>query len=266
MERPKIPRLSRRLGQHLVTDEGILRRMVEYARISPSDIVLEIGTGLGNLTKFLSEKAGKVYTIEMDARLLAIAKENVSSKNVVFIHGDARKVELPEFTKVVANLPYKISSDITFKLLEKDFELGVLMYQLEFAKRMIAKPGAPDYGRLSVNVFCKADVEILEELPPEVFFPPPAVCSAIVRLRPRPPPFEIANWNLFSRVVEALFQHRKQKVRNALIHSSGRLFPSMHKKELKNFLIRFPNDLLERRVFELKPEDFERIARLLTSP
>jgi len=241
--------------------------MVDYASLKPSDVVLEIGTGVGNLTRLLAERAGRVYTVEMDARLLEVAKRNVASGNVVFIRGDARKIELPEFTKVVANLPYLISSDITFRLLERDFELGVLMYQLEFARRMIAKPGTPDYCRLSVNVFCRADVEILEELPPEAFFPPPSVRSAIVRLRPRPPPFRIEDWGMFDRVVRALFQHRRQKVRNALLHSAGTLFPpGRSKNERRRIISRLPEEILERRVFELRPEDFEEIARSLTSP
>ncbi len=133
MERTGLPRLSRRLGQHLVVDEGVLRRMVDYAEVGPDDVVLEIGTGTGNLTRLLAGRAARVYTIEKDRRLLEIARGSVTAGDVRFIHGDARKVELPEFTKVVANIPYQISSEITFRLLERSFRLGGLMDQLAVA-------------------------------------------------------------------------------------------------------------------------------------
>jgi 16S rRNA (adenine1518-N6/adenine1519-N6)-dimethyltransferase len=236
--------------------------MVDCAEIGPDDVVLEIGTGTGNLTRLLARRAARVYTIEKDRRLLEIARRNVTAGDVRFIHGDARKVELPEFTKVVANIPYQISSEITFRLLERSFRLGILMYQLEFARRMVARPGTRDYGRLSVGVFCKADAEILERVPPEAFFPRPAVWSAVVRLCPRPLPFEIRNWEAFSRVVDCLFQHRLQKVRNALVHSAGRLLPG-GKEEMRRLVAHLPPELLEKRVFRVTPEEFEEIARRL---
>ena len=257
-------RPSKRAGQHHVVDSGLLQRMVGYAKLSPHDVVLEIGAGVGNLTRLLAARAGKVVAIERDRRLIKILKEQSrGSASVKFLHGDALRLELPKFDKVVANLPYGISSDITFKLLERGFELAVLMYQLEFAKRLVAKPGSSDYGRLTVNVYYRANVELLEEVPPEAFVPQPEVTSAVVRLRPREPPFEVGNEGMFFNVVRALFQHRRQRVRNALYHSFGEVFQNLKmSKVVRRAVIdrAIPKELAEAIVMDLPPEKFGEIA------
>jgi 16S rRNA (adenine1518-N6/adenine1519-N6)-dimethyltransferase len=219
-------RLSKRSGQHLVMDPTVLERMVEYAELSRDDTVLEIGAGLGNLTELLAARAGKVRAIEKDKRLLDLAMEKLRNQaNIKLILGDALKVSLPDFQKVVANIPYSISSDLTFKLLEKRFRLAVLMYQKEFAERLVAKPGSENYGRLTVNVYYRATAELLDDVPPEAFFPQPEITSTIVRIRPRGPPFNVENERVFSSLTRALFQHRRQRVRNALLHSFEEVFP-----------------------------------------
>ncbi|MEW5994653.1 MAG: rRNA adenine N-6-methyltransferase family protein, partial [Candidatus Zixiibacteriota bacterium] len=150
-------RLSKREGQHLVMDPALLERMVEYGEISQEDTVLEIGAGVGNITELLARRAGKVIAVEKDARLYRLTKARLrKTRNVELVLGDALKIPMPEFNKVVANIPYSISSDLTFSLLERPFKLAVLMYQKEFARRLVAEPGSDDYGRLTVNVYCKA--------------------------------------------------------------------------------------------------------------
>ena len=260
-------RLSRRAGQEHVIDPRVLERMVAYAELSRSDVVLEIGAGIGNLTRLLAERAGRVVAIERDPRLIEILQEQVKgSKNIEVIHGDALEVEFPPFNKVVANLPYPISSEITFKLLEHPFELAVLMYQKEFAERLVAKPGSREYSRLTVMAGYRATIELLEEVPPSAFFPRPKVASAVVRLTPRAKPFEVVDEQLFSNVVRALFQHRRKRVRNALYHSFNTVFPGagMSKAEIRVFVDRkLPKRLVEARVMSLEPKHFGEIADLI---
>ncbi len=257
-------RLSKRAGQHHVIDSSLLERMVGYAELSRGDTVLEIGAGTGNLTRLLAERAGKVVTIERDRRLFELLRKELRRyPNVGLVHGDALRVELPRFDKVVANLPYGISSDITFRLLDHDFKLAVLMYQREFAKRLVASPGSADYSRLTVNVFYRAQVELLEDVPPSAFVPQPEVMSTVVRLRPRAPPFRVADERIFFNVVRALFQHRRQLVRNALYHSFGVVFPSrvMSKAERRALIDRaLPKELAQAHVMDLAPEKFGAIA------
>jgi 16S rRNA (adenine1518-N6/adenine1519-N6)-dimethyltransferase len=259
--------LQRRIGQHLVIDQAVLERMVGYAEIREKDVVLEIGTGTGNLTRLLAQRAKKVITLERDSKLLSFAKERIRRSNVEFILGDALKIEFPHFNKVVANLPYSISSEITFKLLNQGFELAVLMYQLEFARRLMAFPGSEDYGRLTINVYYRATAEILEEVPSEAFFPQPKVSSAIVRLRCRKPPFEVKSEEMFFRVTNALFQHRRQRVRNALYRSFHTLFPDLElgKRERRKTVDEvLPKELAVAHVSHLTPEQIGRIANNLT--
>ena len=263
-------KLSRRVGQQQVIDVSILERMVDYAELSRDDVVLEIGAGIGNLTLLLAQRAGKVIAVERDKMLVRVLKKRLENHpNVELLCGDALRIRLPKFKKVVANLPYSISSDITFRLLEHKFELAVLMYQREFAERLVAKPGSDDYSRLTVNVHYRASAELLDEVPPAAFFPQPKITSSIVRLRPREPPFEVRDEQIFSNVVRALFQHRRQRVRNALYHSFEEVFPKkcFSKVERKTLIDeRLPKELADARVMGLPPEKFGAIANLLTSP
>lgn len=261
-------RPSKRAGQHHVVDLTVLEKMVDHAHLSREDVVLEIGAGIGNLTRLLAQCAGEVISIERDMRLIKILHGQMRGlANVQIVHGDALRVELPKFNKVVANLPYGISSDITFRLLEHKFELAVLMYQQEFAERLVAKPGSSDYSRLTVNAYYRAHVELLGEVPPEAFVPQPKVTSAIVRLRPREPPFKVSDERIFFDVVRALFQHRRQRVRNALYRSFGEVFSGMKipKAERRAMIDHgIPKDLAEARVIDLAPEEFGVIADFVT--
>jgi len=263
-------RPSKRAGQQQVIDIGLLGRMIGYAEVSGEDEVLEVGAGIGNLTRLLAGSARKVIAVERDGRFIKILREQLKGRpNVKIVHGDVLRIELPKFNKVVANLPYGISSEVTFRLLEHDFELAVLMYQWEFAERLIARPGSADYGRLTVNVYYHAEVELLEKVLPSAFLPQPKVFSAVVRLRPRKPPFKVIDERVFFDVVRALFQHRRQKVRNALYHSFDQVFPDTKlRKGQKRELLdeKLPKELADVRVMDLEPEKFGTIAdHLITS-
>jgi 16S rRNA (adenine1518-N6/adenine1519-N6)-dimethyltransferase len=262
--------LSRRMGQNQVIDPSFLKKMIDYANVTERDVVLEIGAGVGNLTLMLAGRARTVIAVEKDEKLVEILRKRLKGRtNVRLLQGDFLDMDLPEFNKIVSNLPYSISSEIMFRLLEFNFDLAVLMFQKEFAERLVAKPGSENYGRLTVNTYYRAEVELLEEVPPTAFFPQPKVSSAIVRLKPRKPPFTVKEEKVFSDVVRALFQHRRQLVRNALLHSFSEIFPGkkMNKSEIRSFLNEsLPRKLLETRVVDLTPENFGEIANLITSP
>jgi len=250
---------DKRRDQHFLIDNNILGKIVGFAAIEKGENVLEIGAGPGNLTEALSKKARHVYSIEMDRALVPRLAERFKGSNVTIIGGNALKVEFPEFDKVVANLPYSISSDITFKLLKHPFKLGVLMYQREFALRMVARVGSPDYSRLSVGVQHFADAKILLAVPPQAFLPPPEVESAVVGLVPRPASYSLDDRGLFMDLVTAAFTQRRKRLRNALINGAG-LMGIANMKELVRLL---PQDLLDKRAEELSPEDYAGLANTL---
>ena len=168
---------KKKLGQHFLIDKNIAAREIAYASIRSDDIVLEIGPGKGVLTRLLAQKAKQVIAIEIDNDLLQKLKSSLPD-NVRLIHGDALKVDfnsLPSFDKIVANLPFQISSPVTFKFLQHKFSKAILIYQKDFADRMVALPGSKDYSRLSVGVYYKAYCKILEIVPNTCFFPQPKI-------------------------------------------------------------------------------------------
>lgn len=229
-----------KLSQHFLINERIAERQIRYANLNKDDIVLEIGAGNGILTKKIA-KISKVIAVEIDKRFAEMLKR---IKNVEVINEDFLKVDLNEiyFNKVISNIPYHISSPITFKLLEKKFEVGILMYQKEFAERLVAKAGDKNYSRLSIMAHYKADFEILEHVPKEAFRPVPKVDSCIVKIIPIGRRFKVDE-KLFEKVVKALFTHRRKKIKNAL------LMDGIIKKEHVNML-----PYMERRVEQVEAE------------
>jgi len=203
----------RRKGQNFLVDRNVLSNIADYAKLNTADSVLEIGAGSGNLTEVLSRRAGRVYAIEVDSNLSAGLMDRF--ENVEVIEGDALKVELPDYNKVVSNLPYQISSKITYRLMSRPFDLAILMYQKEFVKRLIAEPGAKDYGRLSMVTGYYAKAEILEYVSRTAFRPNPRIGSAIVRLFPRKDRQNV-NYDRFARLATGLFSYRRKKLGSAL--------------------------------------------------
>lgn len=246
-----------RSDQYMLIDDLVLHHIITYACIHESDVILEIGAGTGILTEKLAEHAGMVIAIESDApmaRSLTQRFKDTTAGLVEVVHGDALKVEFSQFTwfnKVVSNLPYSISSKITFKLLEHPFEEAILMYQYEFARRLAASHGSKDYGKLSIGVQYLADVELLEIVPPTAFSPQPGVRSAIVRLTPRAPEYEVADRNFFSRFLTAVFSQRRKKLKNSIA-----AFTSIKDVGL-------PDDLLNMRPEELPAARLAEISDVL---
>ncbi|HJX04422.1 MAG TPA: 16S rRNA (adenine(1518)-N(6)/adenine(1519)-N(6))-dimethyltransferase RsmA, partial [Thermoplasmata archaeon] len=171
--------------------------------------------GIGNLTEAILKTGARVVAIEQDADFVRFLRRRFGDR-ISVIQADAVKAFLPKFNKVVSNLPYQISSPITFKLLEEGFEVAVLMLQLEFAERMVAKPGTSEYSRLSVGIYYRAACEILHKVPPHAFWPQPKVDSCIVRLVPKPAPFQVRDKEMFAKVTQAIFSHRRKKIQNSL--------------------------------------------------
>ena len=182
--------------QHFLVDADAVALIADTVPVSDRK-VLEIGPGGGVLTDALLQRGALVRAVELDGTLIPNLNrrfsEQIKSGQLEIIRGDASKVPLPEFELVAATLPYSISSKITFRLLEIGFESAVLMYQLEFGKRMIAPPGNSEYGRLSVMAQTYAKVEMVLELPPEAFSPPAEGRSIAVKIIPHATPIPVCD-------------------------------------------------------------------------
>jgi len=239
-----------RLGQNFLVSEEVIEEEVRNASISPSDTVLEVGAGVGNLTERLLDVAGRVIVVEKDGALVKVLKERFrGAGNLTILGGDVLKIELPDFDRTVSNIPYQISSPLTLKLLKKGFEKGIIIYQREFARRMVAGPGSRDYSRISVATYYYAEARILDEVPPECFYPEPEVHSAIVELTPRKSPPFLVNEEQFFKLVRGLFVHRRKTVKRAFLDSRD-LIPGAEKVESA-----LEGVAPEKRVFQLSPEE-----------
>ena len=246
------PRKS--LGQNFCVDKKLLDRMIEYADLNKNDVVLEVGSGFGFLTCLLSDAAKHVIAVELDPKLPKILKNRLKDReNVEIIQGNILEVELPRFDKVIANPPYSISSPLIEYLLGKNFDLAVVTLQKEFAQRLTAQTGTADYGYLTVMITYKADVEVLELLPSETFYPPPIVESAVIRFRLRSPKFTVRDEAFFFKLAKHLFTQRNRRAGNPLesfLQKIGR----MDRTEARRIAKILP--LAEKRVCDMLPEDF----------
>jgi 16S rRNA (adenine1518-N6/adenine1519-N6)-dimethyltransferase len=194
--------------------------MVKQADVSPGERVLEIGPGLGILTERLLARSPDLVAIEKDTIL---AKYIESKYSIEVINDDVLKVGLPEFDKVVSNLPYQISSAVTMKLLDNTFSKALLMFQKEFADHLVAEAGTGSYSRISVMCQYRADCSIVKNVSKGSFYPVPKVDSAIVELVPRPPNPAAESEEEFGRFMSILFSHKNRKVRNCLVSERKRL-------------------------------------------
>ena len=216
---------SKRLGQNFLIHGGTVEAIVETADICPGDRVLEIGPGIGTLTQGLAEAGASVTAVELDKKLPAVLAETLSGYDRVrIVGGDILKTDIPalmgeEPFKVVANLPYYITTPILLTLLERRLPITriVTMVQREVAERMIALPGGRDYGALSVAVQYYTEPRLAIEVSPRCFLPPPAVESAVMDCVVRKtPPVAVEDEKHFFRVVRAAFGQRRKTIGNAL--------------------------------------------------
>ncbi|HHW10960.1 MAG TPA: 16S rRNA (adenine(1518)-N(6)/adenine(1519)-N(6))-dimethyltransferase RsmA [Firmicutes bacterium] len=219
-------RYKKSIGQNFLVDGNVVQTIVKAAGAAPGQFFLEIGAGFGALTQGLANSGASVVAVEIDAVLAEVTRKLLADyPQVQIVTGDALRLDLASLVppgqrcRVAANLPYYITSPLLIKLVESDLpvELLVVMVQKEVGERLLAAPGTKDYGALSVKLFFHAEVELVAQVPRTVFFPPPHVDSAILRLLPRPFPYPAADPATFSRVVRAAFAHRRKNLKNALL-------------------------------------------------
>ncbi len=221
---------SKRFGQNFLTDLSVLQDIVQGAEIGPEDTVIEIGPGIGSLTEQLAKVAARVVAYEIDKKLIPILAETLASyDNIEVINQDILKTDFGIYAgtkslKIVANLPYYITTPILFYLLNSDlsFRSITVMMQKEVAARLQAGVGSKEYGELSLAIQYKMRVHIIQQVPRTAFLPSPNVDSAVVSLTPKADfqPFEYEK-NLFS-IIKAGFAHRRKSLVNNLLYRFGR--------------------------------------------
>ena len=223
---------QKKFGQNFLIDTHVLDKIIRAAGVTKDDMVLEIGPGIGTMTQYLAEAAGKVVAVEIDSNLIPILSETLADyDNVVVLNADVLKVDIKELAekynggrpiKVVANLPYYITTPIIMGLFEGDVPIDniTVMVQKEVADRMQVGPGSKDYGALSLAVQYYAEPYIVANVPPNCFIPRPNVGSAVIRLtRHKEPPVEVRDPALMFKLIRASFNQRRKTLQNGLNNS-----------------------------------------------
>lgn len=221
---------KKKYGQNFITDKNLLQKIVQAAEIGSEDVVVEVGPGAGTLTQALAEKAQMVIAIEIDTDLLPIITEAMDGyDNFYLVSGDALKLDLDKLVqekagqrcsyKVVANLPYYITTPLVMHFLEQHYSIEriVIMVQKEVAERFAAPPGKKEYGAITVSLHYYGDVQLAFVVPRQMFIPQPDVDSAVVDIRPwKEKPCMAVDEALFHKLVKAAFGQRRKTLRNAL--------------------------------------------------
>ncbi len=232
------------MDQNFLINESILKREVDYANISKRDIVLEIGSGIGNLTRYLAERAKKVIAVEKDSDLIKILKDVLSGyKNVEIIEGDFLEIDLPKYNKIVSNIPFSLSSEITERIMLSGFDIAVILYQKEFAERLVAKPGDKNYSRITILTNLFSEVNIMEIVSRSNFYPRPDVDAAVVKFIHKKVSYDF-DVREFLNFVRKIFVHKKKNLKNAL-KLSGYRYDNVPKEYLEMKVHKIPiNDLI----------------------
>jgi 16S rRNA (adenine1518-N6/adenine1519-N6)-dimethyltransferase len=210
---------NRLLGQNFMLEPSLFLKLCDYASLCKTDVVLDVGAGLGFLSHFLAAKCRMVLAVEKDPRVAAALREQLKDLiNVMVYEGDVLKVPIPGFNKVISIPPYYLSSRLMTWLFDREFECAVMILQKEFARRLVAAVGSDAYGWLTVITYHCSAVDLLDLVHKSMFFPEPEVDSVIVRLAPRKAvPFEVYDKAFFRRMVRWLFTQRNKKLSNALL-------------------------------------------------
>lgn len=224
---------QKKFGQNFLIDGHVLDKIIAGAGVTKDDMVLEIGPGIGTMTQYLAEAAGKVVAVEIDRNLLPILQETLADyDNVKVIHADVLSLDLEKLVqeenggrpiKVVANLPYYITTPIIMALFEQHVPLAnvTVMVQKEVAARMKSGPGSKDYGALSLAVQYYAEPYIVANVPCNCFMPRPNVDSAVIRLtRYEEPPVQVKDEKMLFKIIRASFNQRRKTLQNGLNNSS----------------------------------------------
>ena len=265
---------QKKYGQNFLIDSHVLDKIVDAADIGPDDFVLEIGPGIGTMTQYLAEAAREVVAVEIDRKLIPILEDTLSDyDNVTVINEDILKVDLAALArernqgkpmKVVANLPYYITTPIIMGLFEKEVPLEsiTVMVQKEVADRMQVGPGTKDYGALSLAVQYYSEPKVVANVPPNCFIPRPDVGSAVIRLtRYEKSPVEVKDAAFMFRLIRAAFNQRRKTLQNGLHNSrelqleKGKVVEALEKMGLPATV----------RGEQLSLEEFARLSDLLQS-
>lgn len=238
-------KFTKSLGQNFLIDDNIVDKIVAGAGIGPSDKIIEVGPGIGTLTREMASRAGALMAVEIDKNLIPILADTLGDfENVKIVNEDIIKADIRGLidenlsggpVKLVANLPYYITTPIIMRLLEEDINVTdiVVMVQKEVAERMNAQPGGKDFGALSVAVQFYCDTEIVAKVPRHLFVPQPNVDSIVIALRVRPErKYKVDSEDLFFKVVKAAFGQRRKTLLNS-IASMGNLSKDMVKEALE---------------------------------
>lgn len=258
---------NKNYGQNFLIDEYTVSSIVEKANVSKDDLIIEIGPGLGTLTSILLEKAGKVVCVELDPKMIEIIKDRFSLyDNFEFIHDDILKVDLKKLisensnfnnVKVVANLPYYITTPIIMKLLEEKLNLTsiTVMVQKEVAERLAETPGGKDTGAITYSINYYTNPQIILNVSKDCFIPSPKVDSAVIQLEVlNTPKIKVSDENLFFKIIKLAFLQKRKTLINSLSNSG---------LQSKDFLEKMLNDLSINsrvRAEQLSLEDFGKIT------
>lgn len=261
---------KKKYGQNFLIDRNILKGIVSAAEITKEDNVLEIGPGLGTLTQYLCEAAGSVIAIEIDKDLIPVLEETLSVyRNVKIINEDVLKIDIKSLFdgkpfKVVANLPYYITTPIVMKLLEQEvpYESITIMVQKEVAERMQATPGTKDYGALSLAVQYYTEANICEYVSPDCFIPQPKVGSAVINLKAhKSNPVTVNDTKILFKIIRAAFNQRRKTLTNSIKNAPDLNYST---EEVINALCKMSKSE-KIRGEELNLQEFAELTNLLTS-
>ena len=265
---------KKNLGQNFLIDINVVTGIIEAADITKEDMVIEIGPGLGTLTKCLLEKAGKVICIELDPKMVDILENRFKEiSNFQIIHDDVLKVDLREIinenrktyskVKVVANLPYYITTPIIMKLLEDklDIDIITIMIQKEVADRLVTKPGSGDTGAITYSIHYYSEPQVVLQVPKECFIPQPQVNSSVIQLRIRKKnDLNIKDEELFFRIIKIAFMQKRKTILNSLTNGLN----NVSKEEITKMLGQSGVDL-SIRAEKITIEQFANMANYLTN-
>ena len=267
-------RANKSLGQNFLISQSVVETIVESSEIEREDLVIEIGPGLGTLTKYLLEKAGKVICIELDKKMVRILEDRFKLyNNFELLYQDVLKVDLKNLikkekeknnfknVKIVANLPYYITTPIIMKLLEEklDLESITVMIQKEVADRLIATPGDKETGSITYSVYYYATSQAILEVPNDSFIPEPEVTSKVIKLKIRKnPPVKVKSKEVMFRIIKSAFMQRRKTLLNALVNTKVFLNKEEGIRILKE--IGLAEDI---RAEKLTIEDFAKITNII---
>jgi 16S rRNA (adenine1518-N6/adenine1519-N6)-dimethyltransferase len=250
------------LGQNFMVEPAFYPILCHHAGLEASDVVLDAGAGFGFLSRYLAERCKQVIAVEKDPKIVEVLRNQVKAcSNITLVQGDLFKTALPKFNKVIAIPPYYISSQLVVWLFEHNIECSVLIFQKEFANRLVASVGNEDYGWLTVFSYLHGEVALLNLVAKDMFYPQPEVDSIIIALKPwAQKPFEVKDERFFLQMVKWLFAERNKKIGKALtpfLRDSLKI----DKKVAQEIALKLPFN--DKRARELPPTAFGEIANAI---